>query len=284
MSLLTAHLVCVALVGADLVARALRIQWYLQGLGYRVRFRDAFTLNAFGDAGCTLSPMRVAGEPLRLAGMLRAGVPATAAFVAIAIEVIAAWPVIILTAAVIAWRYVPAWWVHAWPALRHTAATAWPWLAGVAVATVVAGWLAARAVRAAGHRVRRPLKRIAVYWRRMPAWPIAASVPCTLVNVLARTALLPVLAMTLPSPPPLGAMMVGSFGLLYSQLILPTPAGLGAVDLGVLAGAAGDLGSGRTALLLAWRFYSVGAGALLGGWLAARIYGWRLLREVLGRV
>ena len=45
-----AHLICLALVAADFVARALRIQWILRGLRSRIGFRDAVTLNAFGDA------------------------------------------------------------------------------------------------------------------------------------------------------------------------------------------------------------------------------------------
>ena len=51
----------------------------------------------------------------------------------------------------------------------------------------------------------------------------------TLVNLGARVAILPVLVSTLPDPPPLGAVTMASFALLYSQLILPTPSGAGAV-------------------------------------------------------
>ena len=75
--------------------------------------------------------------------------------------------------------------------------------------------------------------------------------------------MLPVLALTLPEHPPFGVMLVGSFVLLYAQLVLPTPAGAGAVDLGFLGGMAGDLGADETGLLLAWRFWTVGAGILL---------------------
>ena len=41
-----AHLICLALVAADFVARAFRIQWILRGLRSRIGFRDAVTLNA----------------------------------------------------------------------------------------------------------------------------------------------------------------------------------------------------------------------------------------------
>jgi uncharacterized membrane protein YbhN (UPF0104 family) len=117
----------------------------------------------------------------------------------------------------------------------------------------------------------------------MPTWPLIASLPLSLINLVTRVAILPVLALTLPDPPSLGPMTLGSFALLYSQLILPTPSGAGAVELGFLGGAAGDLGEHEGWLLLAWRFYTNGVGVLLGVWLAARIYGWPALRHLVKR-
>ena len=76
-------------------------------------------------------------------------------------------------------------------------------------------------------------------------------------------------------------MTLGSFALLYSQLVLPTPSGAGAVELGFLGGAAGDLGDSQGWLLLAWRLYTNGIGVVLGVWLAAKIYGWPALRRLV---
>ena len=64
--------------------------------------------------------------------MLRSRVPATAAFVAISLEVLAAWPVIIVAAGWLAWRYAPEWWLSAGPRLGAAAAAAWPWVVVVA--------------------------------------------------------------------------------------------------------------------------------------------------------
>jgi len=248
-----AHLVCLALVAADLLARAWRIQWIVQGLGHRMSLWDSFVLNAFGDAACALTPLRIGGEPARLAGMLRSRVPATAAFVAISLEVLAAWPVILVAAGWLVWRYAPAWWLMAGPRLTAAAESAWPWVVMVAILSVLA-WRAARRVTSpATRQLRRPIRRALVYWRRMPRWPLVASIPLSFINLATRVAILPVLALTLPSPPALGPLVVGSFALLYSQLVLPTPSGAGAVELGFLGGAAGDLGSGEGWLLLAWR-------------------------------
>jgi uncharacterized membrane protein YbhN (UPF0104 family) len=92
-------------------------------------------------------------------------------------------------------------------------------------------------------------------------------------------AVLPVLASSLPHAPPLGLLLVGSFALLYSQLVLPTPSGAGAVELGFLGGAAGNLAGSGTSLLLAWRFYTTGIGIFLGIAVAARRFGWEAIRR-----
>ena len=278
---LEAHAACAALVAADLVARAWRIQWILRGLGHRVRVGDAFTLNAFGDAACAITPMRVGGEPARLGGMLRAGVPASAGLVAIGLEVLSAWPVTIVIAGWMAWRYAPAWWAAAGPQLAAGLEGAWPWVVAVAAVSLGAWWMASRAGRDAP-RLRRPLRRALVYLRRMPVWLLAGTAPLSFVNLAARVGVLPVLVLTLPDPPPMGPVWFGSFTLLYAQLLLPTPSGAGAVELGFLHGAAGQLGGAEAPLLIAWRLYTSGVGVLLGVWLAVRIYGAPALRRLAG--
>jgi uncharacterized membrane protein YbhN (UPF0104 family) len=281
MTTLEAHLICLGLVAADLVARVWRIQWIVQGLGHRMTAKDTFILNAFGDAACALTPLRIGGEPARLAGMLRSGVPAPAAFVGISLEVLAAWPVIILSVAWLSWQYAPAWWISAGPRLSAAAQEAWPWVALVTVASIAAWYYASRVASPISRHLQRPVRRAMMYWQRMPRWPLLASVPLSLINLGTRVAILPVLALTLAHPPALGPMMLGSFALLYSQLVLPTPSGAGAVELGFLGGAAGDLGNDQAWLLLSWRFYTSGIGVILGVWLALQIYGWPVLRKLV---
>ena len=117
MHLLDATLLCIALVLSDLLARAWRIQWIVRGLGHRDRVLGLLRPERLGDAACALTPLRIGGEPARLAGMLQSRVPATAAFVAISLEVLAAWPVIIVAAGWLGWHYAPDWWATAGPRL-----------------------------------------------------------------------------------------------------------------------------------------------------------------------
>jgi uncharacterized membrane protein YbhN (UPF0104 family) len=283
MTLLEAHLVCLALVGLDLLARALRIKWIIRALGHPMTVKDAFVLNAFGDAACALTPLRLGGEPARLAGMLRGGIPASAAFVGISYEVLAAWPVIIAAAGWLIWQYAPAWWLSAGPRLSAAAEEAWPWVLLVIVLSLITWAYARRLGSPLARQLSRPVHRTLVYWRKMPAWPLLLSMPLSLVNLATRVAILPVLALTLTNPPALGPMTLGSFGLLYSQLVLPTPSGVGPVELGFLGGVAGDLGQGQGWLLLAWRFYTSGVGVMLGVLIGASIYGWPALQKLVRR-
>lgn len=281
LTLLQAHLICVALFAVDLIARAGRIRWYLAGLGHPIRYRDALQLNAWGDAAAGLTPMRFGGEAARLAGILRAGVPATAGFMGVGLEVVVAYPVVILFGGLLVARFAPDWWRHAGPELAARLSLGWPWVIGVLLFTLVVGVMAWRWKRVALREPMRAVQRVRNYWAGMARWPLLAGIPTSFINVASRTLMLPVLALSLPSHPPLGVLLVGSFILLYSQLFLPTPAGAGAVDLAFLGGMAGDLGPGDGALLVAWRFYSVGAGVALGVVLALHTFG---LRPLLGAV
>ena len=280
---LEAHVLCGALVALDLAARAWRIQWVVHGLGHRLSFYDAFAVNAIGDAACALTPLRIGGEPARLGVMLRSRVPAVAAFVAISLEVLIAWPVVIVAAGWLIWRYAPEWWATAGPRLGNAVVQSWPVLLAIVLLSIAVYIHTRRVAAPAVHQVRRPIRRVLVYWRRIPTGILLATIPLSFLNLATRVAILPVLALTLPHPPPLGPTAVGSFALLYSQLVLPTPSGAGAVDLGFVSGAAGELGREEAWMLFLWRFYTNGVGILLGVALAIRLYGWRAVTALARR-
>ena len=279
---LAAHGACAFLFLADLLARAARIRWYLAGLGRPISLFDAFRLNAWGDAAAGLTPMRFGGELAKFGGLIRSRVPAPVAIAALSLEATITYPLVALFGGWLAMRFAPDWWQEARPAVETALSSRWPAVAavGAVLLTVGAGmWWWRR--KASG--VSAPAQTRAVL-ALSPRWPMLAGIPLSLFNVVARTLMLPLLAMTLPGHPPVGVMAVGSFVLLYSQLVLPTPAGAGAVELGFLSGMAGDLGDAPTRLLVAWRFYTVGAGALLGAVLAVATFGIRPIMATVARV
>ncbi len=255
----------------------------MQGIGARLRLRDAFIVNALGDAANALTPLRLGGEPARLAGLLRSRIRMTPALVGITLEAVLSRLALLIVAGWLIWQYAPAWWQTAGPKLRDGAIKAWPWVVLVLVLGVMIWWYSRRFLSSPPQGRRRPLRRVLVYLRRMPRWPLLASIPLGVVAIATRIAILPVLALTLPNPPELGPVIFGSFALLYSQMVLPTPSGAGVVELGFLGGAAGELGTDQGWILLAWRFYTNGLGVVLGVWLAAHVFGWPVLRKLLRR-
>lgn len=273
MTRLQAHLACILLVAVDAIVRTWRIQWILRGLRFDVPFGEMLAVNLVGDAASAITPLRIGGEPARLAALARARVPLTAGLVAIGIEVVVMWPVILIASGILALLYAPQWWSTAGPHLARAVRGGWPWIVAVAVVSVLTWLVARRVFPSASHLMRRSMRRALAYARRMPRWPLLAGIPLSLVGLAARVAILPVLASTLPSHPPLGPLSFASFVLLYGQLLLPTPSGAGVVELGFLGGAVGELGGELGAILLLWRFYTTFVLVALGIVLGVRHYG-----------
>ena len=276
-SSLAAHLVCLALVAADFTVRTWRTQLFLRPLGYRLPFREVLVQGAIGETASSLTPLRAGGEPARVWALGQEGVPARVAVVAVGAELVATSVVIALTALALIVTVGADWWAAAGPGLAHSASRSWPWLAGIGAATLLA-WVVVQRVRPdLLHAVRDELAATRGHLRDLPLWVYGAQVPLTLLQIAVRVAILPVLAQVLDQPPPLAATVMGSFALLHAQSVLPTPAGAGAVEVGFLGGAVGNLGAAEAALLVAWRAYTTVFGIVLGVVLAA----WRFHANVL---
>jgi uncharacterized membrane protein YbhN (UPF0104 family) len=273
MSLLQAHLICIALVIIDLVTRAWRFQWILRGMRFKVPFMEVLALNTVGDAASAVTPLRIGGEPARLAALTHAKVPLSAGIVAAVVEVLVMWPLVIAVAGWLALVYAPSWWRAARPLLESRLTGSWIWIALALAVIALLWWGAVRLSARSGGAVQRGTRRAWAYYRRRPAWPLIASVPLTLVSLAARVAILPVLALTLVNPPAMGPLIFASLILTYGQLALPTPSGAGLVEIGFLGGAAGDLGARYGSILFVWRFYTTILLVALGVGLGVMQYG-----------
>jgi uncharacterized membrane protein YbhN (UPF0104 family) len=277
LSALEAHLACAALVLTDLGARTLRVRTILRACRQRLSLRQLLTITLTCDAACAVTPFRLGGEPARVATMLRAGVPLRTAVVAIASETVQTWPVIALCGLVLGGLYGGGWW-DSWAAGFRTLLAHARLLSVLALATMLLaaglGLVALRLLR----RARVPQTSAPRFrWPRISTRQLLATVPLTIVAVAARVLVLPVLGQTLAGGPGFGETAMASFTLLHSQLLLPSPAGAGAVDLGLFAHAQG--GAPAYGLLLAWRFYTTGLGLALGALAAALTYGPTLARR-----
>lgn len=279
---LEAHALCLAIVSLDILGRAVRLRWYTRGLGAELSLGDAVTATAWGDAAAGLTPLRFGGEAAKFAGLLRGKLRPATALLALGLEALVTYPLVFAFGLWLAWRFAPSWWDEVAPLLKEASVSAWPWLVALVLLGVFGGWVYLRWKRSRESReASAPHPGVREALGQVPRWVIAAGIPLSLYNIVGRTLVLPLLAMTLPGHPPFGVMLLGSFALLYSQLLLPMPAGAGAVDFGFMAGMAGNLGSGSAGLLLAWRFYTVGLGAALGALLALHAFGWAALRRLV---
>ena len=258
------------LAGVDVAVRAGRLRVLLgpaepRGLG------AAAVVNALGDAASALTPARLGGEPARFLALRNRGTPASAAAVVLATERIVdmglAAVVAVGAAALLGTRGLGD---VADYAARFASPSALPWMLAVAL-LVIAFATAAVRFRKRLPRVEASLRDVLVQARAIAGPRLVAAVGLTIASMASRVAILPVLlwgadALTDPL-----AVVVGSFALIYAQLILPTPAGVGGVELGFVLGVAPLLPPVEVArLLLTWRAITLGVPVGLGAGLFAR--------------
>lgn len=268
--LLISHAAALALVVVEALLRAWRLQ-FLFPEATRPRFWRAFAANAYGDALSVVTPARLGGDPARFLTLRRSGTDSAAAVVALGAEQATDWLVLLVGALALAAAFGPEG-VRGVQALVQRLATVnyLPWL-GLAVALAVIGalgahWYRLRHPGALRQSVRRGLESV----RALPPKSVAIATAMTAVCTSLRVAVLPVLLVPYQADSALGAVILGSFGLVHGQLFLPTPAGAGGVDVGFVAGFAGSLAGPQVAgLLLAWRAYTTGFDLLLGAALFA---------------
>jgi uncharacterized membrane protein YbhN (UPF0104 family) len=269
-TLILATVAALLLAAGDLVTRAVRLR-VLLGPAEPRRLGAAVAVNALGDAASALTPARLGGEPARFLALRGRGAPAPASVVVLATErVVDMALAATVTVGAVALLGTRGFGDVTEFGARFTAPRALPWIGAVVV--LVAGF-AAVAVR---FRTRVPSigasVRDGLAHARTVAGPrVAAALGLTLLSMAARVAVLPVLLWGMGALRDPVTVLVGSFALIYAQLILPTPAGLGGVELGFVVGVAPLLPPSQIAgLLVGWRIITVGIPAGLGAVLFAR--------------
>lgn len=268
--LITRHLAALGLCGLDIAVRAVRLRLLVCD-PRRPALWPAVRVNAYGDAAAAITPARLGGDLARFLGLRHLGVDTPGTLVALGAERLLSWALIAAAAVLFAVAFAD----RAVTGLGRLVSLARTPEARVLLALAL-GLAAASAVLARRYRHRLPpdlTASLTQLWRRaqsLPAPLVAGATALTALSMMARIAILPVLVSGHPEIDR-GALVVGSFALLYGQLFLPTPAGAGGVELGFIAGFRGTLtGRELAGLLVAWRVYTLILGAALGGALLAR--------------
>ena len=267
---LIAYAVALGLVAFDILVRALRIRLLLPGQPLGVG--QAVAANAYGDAASAITPARLGGDPARFLGLRRYGAATPPAVVALGIERVIdlalAGTVTLAVALTLGGRGFRDLVVLA---RRLVSPEVLPWLIAVIVMTLVAAVVAylmrRRIPRGVGHSIRQAVEHA----RGLSASTLGGAALLTVLSMAARVGVLPVLSLGFVSSLDPVAVVLGSFALIYSQLVLPTPAGAGGVELGFAVGFAPTLSTAEIAsLLVVWRVFTLVIPAGLGGVLFVR--------------
>jgi len=265
------HLAVLALVIFDTLVRAWRIRLLLPP-GKRPSTWQGVVANAYGDLASAVTPARLGGEPARFLGLRSAVSDSGAIIVALGAELIVDWILLGLASAILVATLAP----QGLGGVRLLAARMidrdlFPWFLGVSVLllfTIVGVQLYRQRHPDAFHQSARDAWAAA---RTMSLQVLGGAGVLTALSMTSRVMILPLLAHAFHVEAGLGPVVLGSFALLYSQLVLPTPAGAGGVELGFVAGFGGAVpGAQLAGLLLTWRAYTLVLGAALGAWFLIR--------------
>jgi uncharacterized membrane protein YbhN (UPF0104 family) len=278
--MIPAHLGALALVVADILIRAVRLRVLLgrasgpavDSPAQTVRFIPAVRVNAYGDAACAVTPGRVGGDPARFFALRGTGVATPPAVVALAVEHVVDMSLAILVALTAAALLGASGFAGVGDLVgRLVSSQARPWLIAVAALMVLAAVFAFRLRHRFPPVVTTTMRETIRHARTLSLGRLLATIGLTAASMLARVSVLPVLLAGYTTiQDPLGAF-IGSFALIYAQLLLPTPAGAGGVELGFVVGFAPLLTTAEVAtFLVAWRAYSLVIPAGLGAVLFAQ--------------
>jgi len=253
------HGAALGLVLFDVLARALRTRLLLP-----VPLSRILAVNTAGDAVAAVTPGRVGGDPVRYLGYARTQAPAPAILATFGIE-IAADAVVLVGVAILLAALFPATVREMLDSSLRLARSPHALLL-VAILVIALAGSVVLARRMAPRGMSRLVASLGDAWRYARSHPpgvLATATLLTLVSLIARGAILPVLLAATPGLRT-GTVILGSALLVYGQTLAPTPAGAGVVEVGFLVGLERIPPDALPALILVWRTYTLALGLLAG--------------------
>ncbi len=268
------HLLVLGAWSLSLLGRGGRIALLARGLGRSLSLTRAMAVQLLGEGAAAVTPSRAGSDPARLLYLRKVGIDVPTGIAVLIGEMVAEGIVlggVILTLLLL----LPTGRGPVLGALPYSlAALAMPFLATL-LARLPASRIPPRLVGPLGmkgerwRRVRIGVRRFRLKARaltRLERKTMMAVLLVSLVHVLARLSILPLLAGGFGGSVPLAPLLAWPLLLLYTGSLLPPPGGGGAVELTFAAVLTPFLGQGALAsALLWWRFYTFYLGALLGG-------------------
>lgn len=272
-----AHILLVGVVGAELLARTLKLQFSARALGVPLNLRVAARTIMAGDLAGAVTPARSGTEPARFLVLKEARMATGDAVVVLFLELCLEVVTLAFLGAVLL------------VGLMATTGMMRGLLATIVVYAVAIAGVSLFVVLAAGRRLRGPAPRWAcnigigpATWRRIQlalrrlrssiqslrhlnvGWTLTA-LGCSLAHGALRLAVLPLIVFSYGRILPLAPLLAWPLLLLYGVGIAPAPGGGGAVELAFKAA----LGSTIPADLMAtsliwWRVYTFYAYIVLG--------------------
>lgn len=254
------HAAAVTLVVADIVARGARSTSLIP-----VSLTRAMMVNCCGDALAAVTPARAGGDPVRYVWFVRSGVPGPRALASFATEN-AVNTVVLGAGAVLLLIFFTG---TMWSMIRQalSGASSADALRIMAAVAGVGSVLAFVVHRRYPHLAGRLASFLGDTWRAFRTQPrraVAWASVWTVVSMVARTSILPVLLVTVPGIS-VSSLAIGSVLTLYALLLSPTPGGLGPIEAGFFAGFRGAMDARQIGeLLVVWRAYAWISSAAIG--------------------
>ncbi len=277
-----AHLLALAAVAIEVLARSLKIRWSAQAAGIQLSLGTAARTCLGGDFAAAITPARSGAEPARFFILSEAGLPSSSVLVVLYAELfleVFSLAAVVLVVAI----------------LFSGAGAVVTTLVGIvgSYAAVVLGigglalFLSRRNANGPPPRWARRLRLHAGRWRtiqrslrklratvdsveRVDRGAALGAYLASVVHVAIRLTVLPALVLTSAAAVPLAPLALWPLGFLYGAAVVPVPGGGGAVEMAFQA-ALGRAIPPRlfAAALVWWRFYTfyiyIALGALAAG-------------------
>jgi uncharacterized protein (TIRG00374 family) len=271
-----AHLLALAAVAVEVLARALKIRWSARAAGIRITLGTAVRTCLGGDFGAAITPARSGAEPARFLVLRETGLRASSVLVILYAELFL--EVFSLAAVVLGVAIV-------FRGAGVVLATLVSMVGGYAAVILGIGALAlylsrrtldepppgARRLRHTGGRWRTiqsalvKLRATIDSVEHVDVRPAVYAFLASVVHVGIRLAVLPALVMTSVPTAPLAPLALWPLGFLYGAAVVPAPGGGGAVEVAFRAALGSAIPPSLfAAALIWWRFYTFYIYILLG--------------------